>query len=910
VKGYDVYCLADPLFFDSPAVRASEELRFESARRSVPEGWKRNQLDDWLVHMPEGVELPAQGWKIHASACLDNAEQVVRAVWDYCLPRRIPFKFVPGRGLFHMRNLKYASRGSSGKLVTIYTISEEQLETVLHELSKRLAGQPGPYILSDLRFGQGPLYVRYGGFAERYCIGPSGEQELAIANADGELVPDRRGPTFQLPDWITLPAFLEPHLAARNSVKVDELPCTVEQALHFSNSGGVYLGTDKQTGDRVVLKEARPYAGVAMDGADAVARLERERENLERLAGIESVPALRDYRVLGEHHFLVQNYFDGKSLHSCLAERSPLVYRDVDPSAVDEYAEWAMRVCRRIEDAVAKVHERGLAVMDLHPANVLVRRDDRVALIDLEMASDVSKGTTQTLADPAFLAPRGTSGLDVDRHALGCLRLYVFLPLTALFNLDRAKPLQLAEEIAKLVPTAGAFVQEGARMVLGTPPAGGSSRADPVPTNGRPSANGDFRSNGRPRSKRTGTPLRPPLEPTAEGWRRARDSMAAAILASATPARDDRLFPGDIGQFASGGLNIAVGAAGVLYALHLTGAGRYPEHEDWLIRGAVDPKAGTRLGFYDGLHGIAFVLDFLGRRQEALVVLERCLEELRGKYAHFGLDLSGGLAGIGLNLLHFARATGDAALWDSAHEVVEKIAERLGAEDGVPTISGGKHPYAGLIRGSSGPALLFMRMYDQTLDESLLELAETALRQDLRRCINRPGDGALHINEGWRHCPYIGDGSVGIGFALQDYLARRENESFEAALASIPKTAGAPLFIGSGLFFGRAGMILFLSRQHPPGTAAARDPVVAEQVRRLAWHALAYKGHLAFPGEHLLRLSMDLTTGTAGVLLGMGAALHSQAVYLPFLEPDAREVERGVKLAGSSLSTPPNDERR
>ena len=34
--------------------------------------------------------------------------------------------------------------------------------------------------------------------------------------------------------------------------------------------------------------------------------------------------------------------------------------------------------------------------------------------------------------------------------------------------------------------------------------------------------------------------------------------MALAILSSATPQRDDRLFPGDIQQFGSGGLGLSV----------------------------------------------------------------------------------------------------------------------------------------------------------------------------------------------------------------------------------------------------------------------------------------------------------------------------------------------------------------
>ena len=51
---------------------------------------------------------------------------------------------------------------------------------------------------------------------------------------------------------------------------------------------------------------------------------------------------------------------------------------------------------------------------------------------------------------------------------------------------------------------------------------------------------------------------------------------------------------------------------------------------------------------------------------------------------------------------------------------------------------------------------------------------------------------------------------------------------------------------------------------------------------------MTYEGHLAFPGEQLLRLSMDLATGTAGVLLALGAALHDEPVHLPFLAPLAQ----------------------
>jgi hypothetical protein len=225
----------------------------------------------------------------------------------------------------------------------------------------------------------------------------------------------------------------------------------------------------------------------------------------------------------------------------------------------------------------------------------------------------------------------------------------------------------------------------------------------------------------------------------------------------------------------------------------------------------------------------------------------------------------------------------------------------LGDEDSVGDLSGGQHPYAGLLRGSSGPALMFLRMSADAGDSRLLDLAATALRQDLRRCVHREEDGALEVNEGWRTMPYLADGSVGIAVALDEYLARRDDPDFAQASADAHKAAEAQFYIEPGLFYGRAGMILYLSRAHAPGTAR-RDPVVAAQIRRLAWHAMTYEGHLAFPGEQLLRLSMDLTTGTAGVLLALGAALHDAPAQLPFLNaaplPAQTSTDNQLSLAG------------
>lgn len=286
-------------------------------------------------------------------------------------------------------------------------------------------------------------------------------------------------------------------------------------------------------------------------------------------------------------------------------------------------------------------------------------------------------------------------------------------------------------------------------------------------------------------------------------------------------------------------------------ALHFSNAGRVYLGSDrrtgeQVVLKEARPYAGLSADRSDAVTRLRRERDVL----ERLAGLDVCLDPSGGWLEGHRLDLLGGLAGIGLNLDYFAAATGDASLSDAA----------------------------------------------------LLDLAAIALRQDLRRCVPA-GDGALHVDEGWRTMPYLADGSVGIGMVLDEYRARRPDERFARAAAAIRRAAHAPFYAQSGLFYGRAGMLLHLGRARPSGTAGP-DPVVAAQVRRLAWHALAYRGHLAFPGDRLLRLSMDLSTGAAGVLLALGAAYNGTPAHLPFLGP------LGASRVAGARDHPPTAERR
>ncbi|MFH0519483.1 class III lanthionine synthetase LanKC [Streptomyces sp. M41] len=860
-KRYEVYALADRHFYETPE-RMSVQARdttshlYETARREVPDGWDATRIGDWLALTPldadsRPVSGPAQGWKIHASATRANAERIAAIVWDYCVPRRIPFKFVPGPQLLHLRNTKYAARDTSGKFVTVYPADEEQLHVVLRELGKLLEGFEGPYILTDLRWYDGPLYVRYGAFARSFVVDERGSLVPAVLDGEGRRVPDRRAPSFQVPEWVTLPAFLEPHLAARNTTTVGELPYRIEKALHFSNGGGVYAGTDTRDGRRVVLKEGRPHAGLAADGADAIARLEREKAALEQLAGTGVVPEVRDWFTLGDHRFLVMDFVEGRPLNSFFAERHPLLAADPDPEAVAEYTAWALRMYGAVERAVEAVHARGIVFHDLHVFNIMVAPDEEsVVLLDFEAAAPVSERGRQVVAHPGFFAPPDRRGIDVDRYALACLRLAMFLPVTTLFVVDRGKAAHLAEVIARQFPDVPGEFLDGAVTEI-----------------------------------TRGTTVRAPSFVEPGDWPYSRDSMVKALLASATPERDDRLFPGDITQFSDGGgLGLAHGAAGVLYALDAVGAERYEEGERWLLARTAPPPTGTPLGLYDGLAGVAHVLNRLGHRQRALDLVERILAE---RWRNLSSDLHGGLAGLGLVLGELAESAGEPELREHAADVADILMRRL-----AQPLPDTPRRRAGLLRGASGPALFLLRQYERTGEPGLLEAAGVALRGDLECCVTHHS-GSLEVDEGWRTLPYLGDGSAGIGMVLDDLLVHVTDVDgeLERARAGILTAATSRFYVQPGLFQGRAGMILHLARTGTPGATGDR---LAEQIAGLGWFAMDYQGQLAFPGHQMMRLSMDLGTGTAGCLLALGAALGDPAAArLPFLPPIGRPSPRG-----------------
>nr|WP_042184353.1 class III lanthionine synthetase LanKC [Kibdelosporangium sp. MJ126-NF4]CEL16242.1 Lanthionine biosynthesis protein LanL [Kibdelosporangium sp. MJ126-NF4]CTQ94166.1 Lanthionine biosynthesis protein LanL [Kibdelosporangium sp. MJ126-NF4] len=827
---YEAFCFADRYFYDADGYGIETIESWVSTLSGCGPDWRRFDRGDWHVCLPDGVDLPMQGWKVHVAATGADAAAVLEVVRPYCLSARLPFKFLRSPRVFANRNAKYADRSASGKLITIYPVANNDLKRVLDDLSARLAGLQAPRIPGDVRYREGPLYIRFGGFVERMITDPRGVCVPALQRPDGEVVPEPPG----VPDWVEIPVFLKSYVNTEQPREATRYQVT--KVLQQTNAGGVYLANRRSDGSQVVLKEARPHTGLDQDGADAVTRLDREARTLIRLAGVPGVPELHGRISVVGNEVLLLSPMPGVPLSRWLARNYPLTQRDLTKTDRSRYVERVLALLARVERVLSDVHRRGLVYGDINDRNILVDEDDSVSLVDYELSFPAVDRRRPGGGTPGFRAPDDRTGYEVDRYAFAVLRLWMFLPMTAVLDLAPDKLADFVRQVRKRFDLPLGYLEEVLAEL-------------------------------RPRSARSAR-RRNPIDQPEVNWASVRRSIADGVLASATPHRGDRLFPGDIQQFAVGGTGFGHGAAGVLHALDVCGFGRFPMHEKWLVD-AVRRRTPATAGFWDGAHGTIHVLDNFGYHDEADELIDRVDPQLPSITAH---GMRSGLAGIGLNLLHLAASRQDAGhLW---HAI--ELGDRL-----TTMLENPARGRAGLMHGWSGPALLFIRIFERTRDRGWLDHAELAIRRDLMECARTP-DGSLQVRDRQSMLPYLEVGSAGIAIAMEELLTTWPGASVASDLPRLRRALLAEFVIQPGLMLGRAGLIgaLAAGLRRDPDPLASR--ALDQHLDWLALHAVSYQGHVAFPGTHLFRLSMDVATGSAGVLLALASALDGVQL-LPFL---------------------------
>lgn len=151
--------------------------------------------------------FPPQGWKIHITSTIYDAQNVLYDVAEYLFVKSISFKYLSSRTCFIQANGKYADRLESGKFITIYPSSEHIFIQLLKDLKTIVCKyDDGPYILTDTQWQNSNVFFRYGALKPRF----SNEKNVpVIVTPQGDLIPDKELPLYSLPSFVDEPIYVK-----------------------------------------------------------------------------------------------------------------------------------------------------------------------------------------------------------------------------------------------------------------------------------------------------------------------------------------------------------------------------------------------------------------------------------------------------------------------------------------------------------------------------------------------------------------------------------------------------------------------------------------------------------------------------------------------------------------------------
>jgi len=383
----------------NPRLVMSVNYKFKLlAKKLLPSDWKMEEMDDiWIVCSNPKNDFPKQGFKIHISATILNAKEILKTSIPIIVSHNSNFKFLKELKNLLFMTSRMANRGSSGKFITIYPPDEETFKALLEELYKSLKHYESPYILSDMRYKDCKvLYYRYGGFWKMERINVKGERIYVIEAPDGSYYDDIRHPFYTLPPWVKDP-FDNETISPKEEIILKER-YKVISAIQFSNNGGIYNAYDLLENKEVIIKEARPYVSMSLNGIYEILKM-LENENV--------APKAYELFQEWEHLFLVQEKLPGINLRHFVALNAPILNPLASEKDFYDYLEKFITIAENIAKNLSILHRYNIVFGDFSPNNIIINPQTLdVKFIDFEGSYIIGSDKWYNVFTPGFSSPQ------------------------------------------------------------------------------------------------------------------------------------------------------------------------------------------------------------------------------------------------------------------------------------------------------------------------------------------------------------------------------------------------------------------------------------------------------------------------------------------------------------------------
>lgn len=873
-----IFCIIDKQFFEP--INRYEPDDTASYRSHIVDylndSWDISKTGIWYRCVPiTHIPLPEQGFKIHISATSKNAHKMLERVIPILSQTKAAFKVVVDPVMLNFVNSKQNNRGASGKFITIYPLNDRQFKELLQALYTATQDMEGPYILSDKRYDTSQvIFYRYGGIQSRSTVNVFGEKQWVLRNPDGQLIPDQRAPFFQLPPWVEDPFVLPLEEPVMTTVILGQR-YEVSQSINFSNAGGVYRGLDQQTGEIVLIKEARPYVGESpRKHTSATALLQKEFLLLERLRHTGYTPQPLAFVQEWEHFFLIEEYIEAINLSAYRGlPEVALIMQKLSTNNIQQFCERFIQIGRNLVTALQAIHQCSVLIVDVSPNNILINPETlAVYFIDLEGAIPVDDPipAEDTLATPGFMSPHRKQGgqptIADDYYALGCVLYSLLLPIQPIFTLNPSAKLAFLERITQDMGLP-LIIQQIILDLL----------------DGRIEESSHLLFQEHEKSQ-----LYKPLPKHINNYTDQIEGMCAGIdnyiLHTATCDRNDRLWPADYRVFTTNPLNLAYGAMGILWYLHNRDILIPDQYIDWVLREKIDNQTYTP-GLFVGASGIAWGLAELGLFEEAENIIQQAYQS---PLLYTVNDIFYGAAGWGLASLYFYSKTQNSLYLEKACESGNHLIGQANREGKVCQWQAPDGEiYHSFAHGASGIVLFLLYLYQYTKHQSYLDYALAGMEYEISQALEE-GETLM-----WRAkpnspllSPYWRSGNAGIGCTLIRFATLLRDDRYAQLAARTANYTTLRFTVLPGQFVGMSGIGEFLIDMY----MFTDESRYLQQAQFLAANLTLFGTKqpegLAFPGDGLFRLCNDYGGGSAGIGMFLNRLQNPKMHFLYDFDPE------------------------
>lgn len=413
-----------PLVWDDPLIKliqwANENGWVDGEHWSIT---CNTQHRVWLSFNPKSANVPEQGWKLHVSADSRSAEAILRRVLPFLLQEVISFKFAASLEKLQKLNAGLLGASQIGKFLTVYPANDDEAVRLAKALDERTQGLSGPRVPSDRMLRPDSLvFYRYGGFTGKTHV-----QELlgtvwpALKTPDDTLIPDKRGSQYLAPDQRVDPFLLagiatnlpqnQRILAQRYlilSVIATTINHTISLAIDLESQHTCIIKGQGRLWQRTLPEAERQYAL-------------QEAGVLRELHGCQRVPDLYDVIEHENDISLILSDIPGQSLMEHLSKKQ--MYH---VSSFQQVITWSLDLAGILE----VIHDKGFVFADIKPTNIIIGPDEKLYLIDFELATrqgTLDKGQRGTRG---YMSPQQFTGqprsISDDIYGFGAL-LYLLV---------------------------------------------------------------------------------------------------------------------------------------------------------------------------------------------------------------------------------------------------------------------------------------------------------------------------------------------------------------------------------------------------------------------------------------------------------------------------------------------------